>query len=248
MSLTIPTDPSSKSVPNYYADYLTAADKAADKLSLQGCYDYLISAINDKLGGDDLKQLDIEQLFDVLDRFQSTVLAEKEHKKLCDWFFSGGTGLLSKLLNHLKKDKSTHLSDLLLQLLWAGIDLSLIGCEGLSSILITEKCPNLTNLNFYRCKQLSDEALITVAKHCPHLTELDLSGYSKLTNRAIIAIAKHCPNLSRLVLAGCRQLSGEALIAVGEHCTNLTNLNLFGCVRLSKKAKNLARKNIPHVR
>ena len=58
-----------------------------------------------------------------------------------------------------------------------------------------EGCTQLTSLDLWDCKQITDASVIALSKGCPNLTSLDLSECEDITDASVIALSKGCPNL-----------------------------------------------------
>ena len=59
-------------------------------------------------------------------------------------------------------------------------------------VALAEHCPQLTDVNFSFCNQLTDASVVALAEHCPQLTYVDFSGCNQLTDTSVVALAKHC--------------------------------------------------------
>lgn len=95
--------------------------------------------------------------------------------------------------------------------------------------------PKLTRLQVLVLRQdtsqLQDDAVELISNKCPELKELDLSKSFRLTDRSLYALAQGCPNLVKLNISGCSGFSDSALGYLTGCCRKLKVLNLCGCVR-----------------
>ena len=103
------------------------------------------------------------------------------------------------------------------------------------------KC--LTSINARGCKNLSDEALKTIAANCPSLTLLNVGGCWHLTDEGFKAIAVNCPALTDVSMAESF-VTDEAVKAIAANCPPLSALDVLVCKAIAVnclRSRSLAR-------
>jgi hypothetical protein len=102
-----------------------------------------------------------------------------------------------------------------------------------SVVALAKHCPHLTNVNFCYCNQLTDTSVVALAEHCPQLTHVDFHDCPQLTDTSVVALAEHCPQLTHVDFFGCDELTDASVVALAEHCPQLTNVNFYRCGQLT---------------
>jgi hypothetical protein len=101
------------------------------------------------------------------------------------------------------------------------------------AIALIEHCPQLTNVNFHWCNQLTDASVVALAEHCPLLTNVKVRCCFNLTDVSVVALAEHCPQLTNVDFDCCHQLTDTSVVALADHCPQLTHVNFGRCDRLT---------------
>jgi Putative nucleotidyltransferase substrate binding domain/Putative nucleotidyltransferase DUF294/Leucine Rich repeat len=117
--LSTDTVPSLVTPSNQFQKQLKAAKISLQKGSFQGCYEYLVSAIEGRIATDDLKDRDYEELHPILLKFQDALFDKAAYDDIGAWLCPNQKGLLRKLTVHFKKHQQP--AGKLLGVLWAGI-------------------------------------------------------------------------------------------------------------------------------
>lgn len=91
--------------------------------------------------------------------------------------------------------------------------------------------PNLTNISFAGCHQITDASILVVAETCHKLVHLDLRACGSVSDLSISQIAKSCPRLRHLNVGRIREghritFASVKLIA---ELTEVAVLGLAGC-------------------
>ena len=105
---------------------------------------------------------------------------------------------------------------------------------------VVSKCSQLSSLNLYGCRRITDDAAKAVASGCPQLTFLNLAGCDKITDAAVLALASGCKQLTSLGLYGCDNVTDAAMVAVGKECKKLKSI-CFSTVAEKRAARQVAR-------
>ena len=106
------------------------------------------------------------------------------------------------------------------------------GATDPDAIILADKCPGITQVNFKNCDKLTDTAVIAFAEKCSGLIHADFSGCSNLTDAAVVALAEKCPRLIHASFARCSNLTDAAVVALAAKCRRLTHVNFNGCTLL----------------
>jgi hypothetical protein len=86
-------------------------------------------------------------------------------------------------------------------------------------------CPNLTEVDCFHCKWLTDATLAVCAQHCPRLESLSLWACTNVTTDGVrTLVAERGRQLSQINLMDCSQLEDGAVFAVAEHCPRLLEI------------------------
>lgn len=103
------------------------------------------------------------------------------------------------------------------------VDFSYKAIKDADLIELASKCPELINVNFKGCRDITDLGLIALARECPKLTSVNIMECNNITNESLCELARICTNLTSL---HCDQkgLTDDVLLALGAHCLNLTTL------------------------
>lgn len=98
--------------------------------------------------------------------------------------------------------------------------------DGLMSLV--GNMPFLEGLQLAKCRNLTDSSLIAVLPTMPSLTHLDLEELETLTNESLIELAKSpcAPILQHLSISYCENLGDAGMLPVVKACSNLRNLDL----------------------
>jgi len=91
------------------------------------------------------------------------------------------------------------------------------------------KPDEVTFINLYHCKGITDETLKVVAERCPQLQILIVNQCSIITDVGIIAVTEKCPHLRTLDYSSCTNISDAALDAIATNCKQLEALGADGC-------------------
>lgn len=106
----------------------------------------------------------------------------------------------------------------------------------------------LTSVNFYYCRNISDQALIELAGHHPMIQTLNVAGCHLLTDTGLSRVATQCrEHLQHLNVAGCGKLTHESIAIIATHCPQLRMLNLSNVKSTDDKCVQLLWKNCEHM-
>mmetsp|Transcript_26678 Transcript_26678/g.48672 ORF Transcript_26678/g.48672 Transcript_26678/m.48672 type:complete len:216 (-) Transcript_26678:202-849(-) len=100
-------------------------------------------------------------------------------------------------------------------------------------IQLASRFKRLTSVDLSQYKNLTDDAVATLAEHCPGLTSINLSWCHNLTDGAAVALAEHCPSLTSVNLSWCQNLNDGAVVTLAEHCSSITSVKLSWCHNLT---------------
>lgn len=78
-------------------------------------------------------------------------------------------------------------------------------------------CPNLVDVKFWDCTQLTDNSLFALARHCPNVEKLHFSDCAQITDSGVEQIARWCTSLRYLNLTGSG-VTDVGVRALIEHC------------------------------
>lgn len=85
----------------------------------------------------------------------------------------------------------------------------------------------LTNIDFYICDHLSNDALMLLFRHAyQSLTHVSLAGCYRISDESIIMLAHYVPQLSYLDVRACGLISDVSITAIATSCSNLKHLNV----------------------
>ncbi|CAO3623237.1 unnamed protein product [Cunninghamella echinulata] len=101
--------------------------------------------------------------------------------------------------------------------------------RSLNSMLIgiAQYATKLTNIDFYICDHLSNDALMSLFRYaCPSLTHVSLAGCYRISDESIIMLAHYVPGLIYLDLRACGSISDVSITAIAMSCPNLKHLNV----------------------
>jgi hypothetical protein len=87
---------------------------------------------------------------------------------------------------------------------------------------VLSACPNLTELDCFHCKWLTDATLAVCAQHCPRLESLSLWECANVTADGVRTLVTALGSQLRRI--DCPLLGDEALFAVAEHCPQLLGI------------------------
>jgi hypothetical protein len=91
--------------------------------------------------------------------------------------------------------------------------------------------PNLTNISFAGCHQITDASISLIAQSCPKLVHLDLRACGAVSDVSISQIAQSCPRLRHLNVGRIREgrrITYASVKLVAE-LTEVAVLGLAGC-------------------
>jgi hypothetical protein len=116
-----------------------------------------------------------------------------------------------------------------------------------SVVALAEHCPQLTNVNFYNCDQLTDTSVVALAEHCPQLTHVNFSFCNQLTDTSVVALAEHCPLLTNVYFSFCDKLTDTSVVALAEHCPQLTVGKFNNCDHLTEVSRVALAEHCPQL-
>ena len=123
------------------------------------------------------------------------------------------------------------------------LDLSGLPIKDETVIALASRIPLLETLTLASCKNLSDEAILTVFKLSGSLRHLDCSFVGIIeTSFRYAAVA---PSLRSLQLTGCTAVTDNLLKDLGNCCPGLLSLTLTHCPELTPKCIDLIAANWP---
>lgn len=124
-------------------------------------------------------------------------------------------------------------------------------------LALAQNCPQLLEIDFHRCHQITDESITFLLSTLKHLRELrlahcdllsddaflhlspnktfdtlrvlDLTDCGLLTDDAVDRIVLMAPRLRNLTLAKCRHITDKAVMSITRLGKNLHNLHLGHC-------------------
>lgn len=91
--------------------------------------------------------------------------------------------------------------------------------------------PNLTNISFAGCHQITDTSISLIAQSCPKLVHLDLRACGAVSDVSISQVAQACPRLRHLNVGRIREgrrITFASIKLVAE-LTDVAVLGLAGC-------------------
>ncbi|KAI9307325.1 hypothetical protein BJ944DRAFT_149690, partial [Cunninghamella echinulata] len=101
--------------------------------------------------------------------------------------------------------------------------------RSLNSMLnsIAQYATRLTNIDFYICDHLSNDALMSLFRYaCSSLTHVSLAGCYRISDESIIMLAHYVPGLIYLDLRACGSISDVSITAIATSCPHLKHLNV----------------------
>ncbi|KAJ2956058.1 hypothetical protein NQZ79_g8039 [Umbelopsis isabellina] len=90
----------------------------------------------------------------------------------------------------------------------------------------------LTHLDMYICDYLVDTTVMAFIT--PNLTNISFAGCHQITDTSITMVAKTCPNLIHLDLRACGSVSDASISQIAQSCSRLRHLNV-GRIREGKR-------------
>jgi hypothetical protein len=96
--------------------------------------------------------------------------------------------------------------------------------------LITEECPNLTNLNISKLTT-SNFHMAKLAKRCTKLKELTLSYCSQIADSSLSKVFQYCKDLEKLDITFCHMVTGKCFERANN---NLKSLVIDQCENVRK--------------
>ena len=87
----------------------------------------------------------------------------------------------------------------------------------------------LTNLSLSMCRNISDEAILSIGYHLQFLVSLSLCGTWELSDNGIQGVTTCCRKLRIIDLSGCWELTDKSMKSISENCPDLERLNVGGC-------------------
>ncbi|GJN07190.1 hypothetical protein PR202_ga24998 [Eleusine coracana subsp. coracana] len=105
-----------------------------------------------------------------------------------------------------------------------------ISDEGLTQI--GKSCPELRDIDLYRCGDISDNGVIRIAQGCPKLESINLSYCTGITDRSLISLSK-CSNLNTLEIRGCPRVSSSGIAEIAMGCRLLSKLDIKKCFEIN---------------
>ena len=129
---------------------------------------------------------------------------------------------------------------------------------------LAQNCPQILEIDFHRCHQITDESITMLLTNLKHLREirlaycdlltnesflripnnklfdslriLDLTDCGHITDDAVDKIVKMAPRLRTLTLAKCRQITDRAVNSITRLGKNLHSLHLGHCSNITDRA------------
>jgi F-box/leucine-rich repeat protein 2/20 len=83
---------------------------------------------------------------------------------------------------------------------------------------------SLSVIELWKCDDVTDAGIATLASNCPNLQTLFISEASKLTDLSLESLAK-CINLEMLILGGYHTFTDKGFVALANGCTSLQGMN-----------------------
>jgi len=119
--------------------------------------------------------------------------------------------------------------------------LNLSHCKNItepSLILITEKCPLITDLSLNQTKYITDSAVQSICKHGKAITILNLAWQSTLSNATFESIANNCTKITALDLTNTNKITDSSICIIATKCKKLATLKLNWCSQLTSESLN----------
>lgn len=116
-------------------------------------------------------------------------------------------------------------------------ELTLTGSEKLTDAGVREAAPflkGLKKLNLSSCK-ITGECFQALAAHCPNLKEVDFNWCRNLTDENLALLGPALKNVEKMNLSSCL-IGGNSFLTLTEFWGNLRTLNLSGCVNINDTA------------
>lgn len=88
---------------------------------------------------------------------------------------------------------------------------------------------NAKHININGCHRVSDNSIIHISNKCPNLENLELYWMPHITNKSMTEIFNKCSKLKSLNLSGCKSLTNESLSLIKNlhNLEEIVNFNLF---------------------
>jgi F-box/leucine-rich repeat protein 2/20 len=102
-------------------------------------------------------------------------------------------------------------------------------------ISITRSTTNLESLNLDSCLNFNDYGAMQLATNCPKLKSLNLARCN-IQDQGVIVISKGLTKLEYLNLSANFALTDKAVLAIAKNLTNLKHLNLSFCSKIKDEA------------
>lgn len=85
----------------------------------------------------------------------------------------------------------------------------------------------LSSVNFYYCRNISDQSISELTLHHPSIQMLNVSGCHLVTDVGVARVATQCrEHLLHLNLAGCAKITPNSIAIVASNCRQLRSINL----------------------
>ncbi|KAF9260945.1 RNI-like protein [Marasmius fiardii PR-910] len=110
--------------------------------------------------------------------------------------------------------------------------LTLVGCNALSSITLSQvlpSFPNLVAIDLSGVENTSDATIVDLALVAKRLQGISLGGCKEVANEGVLALANNCPLLRRVKLSGLDKLTDKPVSALAKSCPFLLEIDLNGC-------------------
>ena len=82
-------------------------------------------------------------------------------------------------------------------------------------------CKRVERLTLTGCKNLTDQAIITLVEGNRYLLAVDLTSIESITDSAVQALSRNCPRLQGLNTTGCKNLTDDSLVSLAASCKYL---------------------------
>ena len=105
---------------------------------------------------------------------------------------------------------------------------------GVAEFFQTWKGAPLAALDLSRNHELADAALVALLAHSgATLVHLNVNGWKEVSEDALKTLAAAAPGLQTLDVSWCRAVDDWVVKSVLEHCTEVEEIKVWGCQRLS---------------
>lgn len=106
----------------------------------------------------------------------------------------------------------------------------------------------LSSINFYYCRNITDQSLIELSCQHPMIQSLNIAGCHAITDIGISRLATQTrEHLVQLNVSGCIKITPESIAIIASNCRQLRRLNLSNIKSIDDECIRVLWRNCPHM-